>query len=95
MTQLLFEGCYVVDAFGDIYAVKGLVHPPGRVYGIPRIVEGVKVKDFSRAFDYVVRKRPEYLFDDPYTGRVVVAVPESMISRRLLPSRTIKGPSKH
>ncbi|MEM2871231.1 MAG: hypothetical protein QXH52_05795 [Candidatus Caldarchaeum sp.] len=95
MTELLFEGCYLVDAFGDLYAVKGLVHPPRRVYGFPRIVEGVKVKDFSRAFDYVVRKRPEYLFDDPYTGRVVVAVPESMISRRLLPSRTLKGPSKH
>ncbi|MEM1950304.1 MAG: nucleotidyltransferase domain-containing protein [Candidatus Caldarchaeum sp.] len=92
--QRLVEGCYLVDFHGDVYAVKGLVHPPSRVYAVPRVVKGVKVKDFSQALDYVLRERPDYLFDDPYTGRVVIAIPENMILRRLYPVKTPQGPSK-
>ncbi|MEM4189699.1 MAG: hypothetical protein QW544_04195 [Candidatus Caldarchaeum sp.] len=90
----LVEGCYFVDVYGDVYAVKGLVHPSSRVYAVPRIVRGMKVKDYNLASDYVLRERPDYLFDDPYTGRIVIAVPENMILRRLYPIKTPQGPSK-
>jgi predicted nucleotidyltransferase len=88
----LVEGCFFEDAYGDLYAVKGVVHPPGRVYAVPRVAGGVKVKDLHAAVEYVKARRPVYLFDDPYTGRVVVAVPQSYIRREMYPVRRATGP---
>jgi predicted nucleotidyltransferase len=88
----LVEGCFFEDVYGDLYAVKGVVHPPGRVYAVPRVAGGVKVKDLHAAVEYVKARRPVYLFDDPYTGRVVVAVPQSYIRREMYPVRRATGP---
>lgn len=89
----LVEGCYFVDVFGDLYAVKGLVHPPGRVYAVPRVVQGVKLKSYQKGFEVVAGKNPEYVFQDPYLGRAVVAVPEKFIKQPIYPSKTVKGPA--
>ena len=90
--ERLIEGCYFEDVYGDLYAVKGLVHPPGRLYAVPRVIGGVKVKDLNTAVGYVRAVRPEYLFNDPYTGRVVAAVPLEFVSRGIYPSRRAVGP---
>ncbi|MCS6769919.1 MAG: hypothetical protein NZ570_05735 [Candidatus Caldarchaeum sp.] len=88
----LVEGCYVVDVHGDFYAVKGLIQPPGRVYAVPRMVNNAKLKNFDEAWMFVERHRPEYLFDDVYTGRKTIAVPEKSILRRLYPTKKPEGP---
>lgn len=90
----LVEGCYFVDVEGDVYAVKGLVHPPGRVYAFPRRFGGLKVKHLAEAFNLVAKRNPSYVFDDPYLGRAVIAVPESCIKQPIFPAKTAKGPEK-
>ncbi len=90
----LVEGCYLEDVYGDLYAIKGLVHPPGRLYAVPRVIRAVKVKELYAAVGYVRAERPEYLFDDPYTGRVVVAVPLEFVRRGIYPSRRAVGPKR-
>ncbi|MCS6783997.1 MAG: nucleotidyltransferase domain-containing protein [Candidatus Caldarchaeum sp.] len=90
----LVEGCYLVDVFSDVYAVKGLVHPPGRIYAVPRIIEGVKVKSVREGFAFVAEKNPAYVFQDPYLGRPVIAVPETSVKQPIYPSKAIKGPPR-
>lgn len=90
----LVEGCYFVDTSGDVYAVKGLVHPPGRVYAFPRQIGGVKVKHYLEGFKLVAEKNPIYVFDDPYLGRTVIAVPRNSIKQVIFPAKTAKGPEK-
>lgn len=91
----LVEGSYVVDVYGDIYAVKGVVHPPSRVYATPRVINNVKTKNLQQAFCFAVEKTPQYLYQDPYTGRTVIAIPETHIKQTLKPSKQVAdGPAK-
>ncbi|MCS7133826.1 MAG: nucleotidyltransferase domain-containing protein [Candidatus Caldarchaeum sp.] len=89
----LVEGCYFFDRFGDVYAVKGVVHPPGRVYAVPRIIDGVETKNLQQSICLAAEKNPSYVFQDPYLGRAVIAVPEPDVKQPLYPSKRIKGPT--
>jgi len=88
----LVEGCYLIDVYSDFYAVKGVVHPPNRFYVSPRILEGEKVKNLMEGLKIVEVRRPQYIFDDEYTGRKVVAIPGYMVSQPLYPVKNPKGP---
>jgi predicted nucleotidyltransferase len=87
---MLLEGYYLRDLYGDIYAVKGVSQPPGRVYGIPKFVRGLgRLKTLQDAMNYLITARPEYVFSDPHTGRMQPAVPVEMISDTIEPSLSI------
>ncbi|MEM0348756.1 MAG: nucleotidyltransferase domain-containing protein [Candidatus Caldarchaeum sp.] len=86
------EGAYFIDVYGDVYAVKGLVHPPGRVYAVPRLLRREEMKNLQKALQLIASERSGYLFQDPYTGRRVIAVPRKNIKQVITPSKNIKGP---
>ncbi|BAJ50597.1 conserved hypothetical protein [Candidatus Caldarchaeum subterraneum] len=91
---MLREGAYFIDVYGDVYAVKGLVHPPGRVYAVPRLLKQEEMKNLQKALQLVESERVGYLFQDPYTGRRVIAVPRRNIKQVITPSKNIKGPPR-
>jgi len=87
---MLLEGYYLRDIYGDIYAVKGVTQPPGRVYAIPKIVRELgTLKTLQDAMGYIAAVRPEYLYKDPHTGRVQPAVPVDMIDEKIEPALLI------
>jgi len=84
------EGWYVQDVYGDIYAVKGLVHPPGRVAAIPKYLRDRtqyrKLPMLQQAFRFLEESRPGYLYEDRYAGTRIPAIPLQMVRSRIRPS---------
>ncbi|MEM3096649.1 MAG: hypothetical protein QW756_05525 [Nitrososphaerota archaeon] len=97
---MLLEGYYVEDVHGDIYAVKGVSQPPGRVYAVPKLIrEGGGYRrptTLQSAVEYVALNRPEYMWKDLHTGRLQPTVPLHRISRVIKPSHepSPKAPEK-
>jgi len=97
----VIEGYYLESTDGLLFAVKGLVHPPGAVVAYLRYVpdpdgdrerEGVR---YRRLYGFaeqeeVLRKRcPACLFDDPVFGETLQGVPRGRIRRVYDPCRRL------
>ncbi|MDJ0270081.1 MAG: hypothetical protein NXY59_06005 [Aigarchaeota archaeon] len=87
------EGGFILDEHGDIYAVKGLVHPPGRVVAVPKYVRSgagyVKLEGFQEMMDFMRQRRPGYLVYDEYAGQTIPAIPAYAVRRYIRPSTEI------
>ena len=73
---MLIEGYYIIDRRRDIYAVKGLVHPPNKVIAVPKYLwtgsNYIKTEN-KPALDKI---RREYLHEnDENYGAPMLAVP--------------------
>ncbi len=75
----ILEGCYV-KAGGDIYAVKGVIHPPSKIIALPVYVKTLdgkyhRIRSLREAIDYLEKNRPNYLEKLNFTGQVTPVVP--------------------
>ena len=85
------EGYYVVDRRKDIYAVKGLIHPPSKVVAAPKYLwtdsNYVKIPN-TNIFEKI---RREYLHeDDENYGTTIPAIPLSEVISVKKPTWNIK-----
>lgn len=75
----ILEG-YYVKVCGDIYAVKGVLHPPGKVVAIPVYVRGGgggyrRIRSLREAFNYIEKNKPNYLEKLDFTGQKTPVIP--------------------
>ena len=90
---MLIEGYYITDRNNDLYAVKGLTHPPGKVVAIPKYLWNgqaySKVQDYQTAIYLLEKTREEYLHkNDENYGATIPAIPKTEI-------KTVKEPTWH
>ncbi|MEM3544437.1 MAG: nucleotidyltransferase domain-containing protein [Nitrososphaerota archaeon] len=75
----ILEGHYV-KVCGDIYAVKGVLHPPRKVVAIPTYVRKEngryhRIRNLKEAFSYIEEKKPSYLEYLNFTGQKTPLIP--------------------
>lgn len=75
----ILEG-YYVKAGGDIYAVKGVVHPPDKIIALPVYIKTLngkykRIRSLREAFNYLEKNKPNYLEKLNFTGQVTPVVP--------------------
>jgi len=75
----ILEG-YYVRVCGDIYAVKGVLHPPRKVVAIPTYVRKEngryhRIRNLKEAFSYIEEKKPSYLEYLDFTGQKTPLIP--------------------
>lgn len=80
------EGDYVETAEGLIFAVRGEVHPPGKVVAYPRYLRtwrGVKgLHSLSDSLEVIYTHFPQYLFFDEHFMQNLSLVPIDRIARK-------------
>lgn len=78
LAMVFLEGYYVVVR-GDIFAVKGVLHPDWGVIAVPTYIrssEGCRrIRSYREAITYLQTSYPEYLVKLDFTGQVTPAVP--------------------
>ncbi len=97
----MIEGYYLESADGLLFAVKGLVHPPGAVVAYLRYAphpdgererEGVRYRrlyGFAEQEEVLRERCPACLFDDPVFGERLQGVPRERIERVYDPRRRL------
>ncbi|MCL7391038.1 MAG: nucleotidyltransferase domain-containing protein [Thaumarchaeota archaeon] len=75
----ILEG-YYVEVDGDIYAVKGVLHPPGKIIAIPIYVEMLdsryhRIRSLREAFRYLEKNKPQYIEKLDFTGQRTPTIP--------------------
>ena len=87
------EGGFILDEYGDIYAVKGLTHPPGRVVAVPKYIRDgagyAKLGGLREMLAFMRQNRPDYLVYDEYAGQIIPAIPSHAVKRYIRPSTEI------
>ncbi len=75
----ILEG-YYVEVDGDIYAVKGVLHPPGKIIAIPVYVQMLdgkyhRVRSLREAIRYLEKNKPQYIEKLDFTGQLTPTIP--------------------
>ncbi|MEN2974517.1 MAG: hypothetical protein ABDH32_02930 [Candidatus Caldarchaeales archaeon] len=80
----ILEGSYIrVD--GDIYAVKGVLHPRDKIIALPVYIKSsggyLRIRSFREAMRYLELSKPKYLERLDFTGQVTPVVPVEDVER--------------
>ena len=82
------EGDYIYSKGVGYLAVKGVVHPPGRVVAIPKYPESSryisKIVNLEDAYAYLRERMPEAIVFDDHSGQVLPQIPIEKISRHIV-----------
>lgn len=75
----VLEG-YYVEVDGDIYSVKGVLHPPGKIIAIPVYVQMLdgryhRVRSLREAFRYLEKNKPQCIEKLDFTGQPTPTIP--------------------
>lgn len=75
----ILEG-YYVKVNGDIYAVKGVLHPPGKIIAIPIYVQMLdgryhRIRGLGEAFRRLEKNKPQYIEKLDFTGQPTPVIP--------------------
>ncbi|RLE49754.1 MAG: hypothetical protein DRJ33_07960 [Candidatus Methanomethylicota archaeon] len=101
--RVFLEGDFVETWDGEIYDVKGFVHPPGKVIAFVKYVpskeadrfrHGVgyrRVYDLEERFRYLQEVKPQYLVFDEVFGRVMAEIPLDDIKEHYLPEARLQS----
>ncbi|MCS7126169.1 MAG: hypothetical protein NZ929_04580 [Aigarchaeota archaeon] len=82
---MVLEGFYL-NVDGDIYAVKGVLHPLDKVIAIPvytKSTEGKyhRIRSLRESIKYLEKNKPKYLEKLDFTGQITPVVPLSDVKR--------------
>jgi len=88
---MIIEGAYIVDARDDVYAVKGVLHPIGKVVAFPKYVKNnkngyTKIETLQESIKYLNTEAREYLTYDRHMGTIIPAIPLEKIRNEIKPS---------
>jgi len=101
--KVFIEGDFIETWDGEIYDVKGYVHPPNKVIAFVKYIPskkaeklryGVgyeKVYELEKRFSYLGKLKPQYLVFDEVFDRVMVEVPLSDVREHYLPETKLQS----
>ena len=96
------EGDFIETIDNLIFDVKGLVHPPDRVFAYVRYIEDPngdrerngkkykKIYSLNERDSFLRKNYPQYLYFDPYLNRIIESVPLINISKHYKPIERLK-----
>jgi predicted nucleotidyltransferase len=96
------EGDFIETNENLIFDVKGLLHPPDRVFAYVRYIEDPngdrerngrkykKIYSLNERNSFLQKKFPQYLYFDPYFNRIMESVPLENISKHYKPKERLK-----
>ena len=96
------EGDFIETIDNLIFDVKGLMHPPDRVFAYVRYIEDPngdrersgkkykKIYSLNERDSFLRKNYPQYLYFDPYLNRIIESVPLTNISKHYKPIERLK-----